>query len=156
MHIALKVGHSAALAIIPMDKVIISDLTLALIGPIRRLHMMLKGGVQHFDMTLLGHKIDLEKAATEDARKVTDVIKNILDYAEFLGHDHVGVYAVDNLMGYVEAQEKRLNLSYNNICGDIDGNTGPSARRAFRNEHERLQRVKAFVVAGITEPEIFW
>lgn len=156
MHIALKVGHSSALAIIPMDKVIIADLTLALIGPIRRLHMMVKGGVQHFDMTLLGHKIDIEKAATEDARKVTDVISNVLDYAEFIGHDHVGVYAVDNLMGYVEAAEKRLNLAYNNICGDVDGNTGPAAYRAYITEHERLQNVKAFVVSGITEPSIFW
>ncbi|MFA7287130.1 MAG: hypothetical protein WC052_05710 [Patescibacteria group bacterium] len=155
-HIALKVGHQSALAIIPMDKVIIADLSLALIGPIRRLHLMVKGGAQHFDMTILGHKIDATKAETPDAQNVTDVIARVLDYAEFLGHDHVGVYAIDNLMGYVEAQEKRLNISYNRICSDVDRNTGPAAHKAYVDEHERLQTVKAFVVSGITEPAIFW
>lgn len=155
-HIVLKVGHQAALAIIPINKIIIADLSLALIGPIRRLHMMVKGGAQHFDMTLLGHKIDADKAETEDARKVVEVISKVLAYAEFLGHDHVGVYAVENLMGYVEATERRLASQYNTITANMSQGILSSIHDAYETEHARLQVVKAFVVGGITEPEIFW
>lgn len=155
-HIVLKVGHQTALAIIPMDKIIISDLSLALIGPIRRLHMMVKGGAQHFDMTLLGHKIDADKAETEDAKNVVTTISRVLAYADFLGHDHVGVYAVDNLMCYVEAVERRLASQYNNVTANLAQGVLSSIHDAYETEHARLQVVKSFIVGGVTEPEIFW
>lgn len=155
-HIVLKVGHQAALAIIPINKIIIADLSLALIGPIRRLHMMVKGGAQHFDMTLLGHKIDKDKAETEDAKNVVDVISKVLAYAEFLGHDHVSVNAVENLMGYVEACERRLASQYNTMTANMAQGILSSIHEAYEAEQERLQIVKKFIVGGITEPEIFW
>lgn len=155
-HIVLKVGHQAALAIIPINKIIIADLSLALIGPIRRLHMMVKGGAQHFDMTLLGHKIDADKAETDDARNVVNTISKVLAYAEFIGHDHVSVNAVDNLMGYVEAVERRLASHYNTVTANFAQGILSSIHDAYEAEHARLQTVKAFIVGGVTEPEIFW
>jgi hypothetical protein len=134
-----------------MDKVIIADLTLALIGPIRRLHLMVKGGAQHFDMTILGHKLDADKAETQDAFLVTTIISRVLDYAEFIGHDHIGVYAVSNLMGYVESHENRLALTYSKA-----DSYGVGMIAAFSNEMARIQRVKDAIVEGINQPDIFW
>lgn len=155
-HIVLKVGHQTALAIIPMDKIIISDLSLALIGPIRRLHMMVKGGAQHFDMTLLGHKIDADKAETEDAKNVVTTISDVLAYADFLGHDHVGVYAIENLMGYVEAVERRLAAQYNLATKGFEKGTANTIHDLYEAEYARLQIVKDAIVGGITEPASFW
>ncbi len=150
MHIAIKVGNHAALAIIPAHCIILDDLNTALVGISRRLHQLVKGTSTHFDMTLLGHKIDASKAQTEDAKNVVYVLACVLSYAEFAGYDHISLYVVDNLMGYVETAEKRLHTAY------CDTMVGIGITRMFDEENRRLLRVKDAIVLGVDQPAIYW
>lgn len=151
MFIVLNVGHQKALAAIPAHTIQIMDLTESLVGPIRRLHLMLKGCTEHFDLTVLGNKIALDKAQTEDARLVTETVLRVVEYAEFIEQDHVTFRATTNLMGYVEMHE-------NALCDRIALHAPYciGANQAINREIGRLESVKRSIVGGITEATIWW